>query len=300
MIEGWKYYNHAAISTSLPGEPVDLSALTDGRLWSIDGKRPLLAKWETDWDCAHDTGWWWEIKESPFDWADLNSKSRTKLRQALKKCRVERISPLERESELWACFQAAFAKYKMAANAKTRFQFHEECARAVDNGIDFWGGFDIETGQLIGFLTIQDHGNHVENLVAKFDPAHLKSRVSDALYATVLDEYLNKRHKRFLSCGRRSINHVTNTQAYREEHFKFRKAYCRLHIVYAPRIRWLMRLLYPFRRLIWRLSEHDKKLHLLGAVLKMDEIARGEEIMPPSNLSNDKIDDNASNRVSDV
>lgn len=50
------------------------------------------------------------------------------------------------------------------------------------------------------------------------------------------------------------------------------------------RIRWLMRLLYPFRRLIWRLSEHDKKLHLLGAVLKMDEIARGDEGGSPANV----------------
>lgn len=37
MIKGWKYYNHALISTSAPHELPDLSAIKDGSVWKKSG-----------------------------------------------------------------------------------------------------------------------------------------------------------------------------------------------------------------------------------------------------------------------
>jgi len=37
MIEGWKYYNHAVIPTTAPHEPVNLSPITDGKIWKVGG-----------------------------------------------------------------------------------------------------------------------------------------------------------------------------------------------------------------------------------------------------------------------
>ena len=36
-IEGWKYYNHAAIPTTAPHEMPDLRAVEKGDVWKIGG-----------------------------------------------------------------------------------------------------------------------------------------------------------------------------------------------------------------------------------------------------------------------
>ena len=33
MIEGWRYYNHAAIPTTAPHEEPDTSSVVDGTIW---------------------------------------------------------------------------------------------------------------------------------------------------------------------------------------------------------------------------------------------------------------------------
>ena len=275
----------------------DLRPLEDGRIWKVDGKRPIIAKYETDWDCGCYTGWWHLIKDAPFDLAALSKSARQNIRRALRLVEVERIDAVSHVDELWTCRHEAFLGYKLASNEGSREQFEQECLRSRDAGMEYWIGRDRATGKLLGFLTIMPCAGWAKICTAKFDPRYLKLRGSDALYATVLSHYLNERNCSFVSSGARSINHVSNTQAYKEEHFGYRKAYCRLHIVYAPRIRWLMHLLYPFRHLVWRLGEHNKKLHLLGAVLKMDEISRGDEKLPSDNPSSVST---PSNGVSDV
>lgn len=37
QIDGWKYYNHAAVPTSAPHEIPDVSPITDGSIWKIGG-----------------------------------------------------------------------------------------------------------------------------------------------------------------------------------------------------------------------------------------------------------------------
>ena len=36
-IEGWRYYNHAAIPTWAPHESVDISVIRDKSIWRIGG-----------------------------------------------------------------------------------------------------------------------------------------------------------------------------------------------------------------------------------------------------------------------
>lgn len=43
QIDGWKYYNHAAIPTTAPHEIPDISPITDGSIWKIGG---VLRCWQ--------------------------------------------------------------------------------------------------------------------------------------------------------------------------------------------------------------------------------------------------------------
>ena len=70
----WKYYNHAAVPTTAPHEEVDLASLKDGSVWKLRGETPLLARWTTDWDCGHETSWWFIIKDAPFNLSEYSSK----------------------------------------------------------------------------------------------------------------------------------------------------------------------------------------------------------------------------------
>ena len=74
QINGWKYYNHAAIPTSPPHEDPDLTPVETGDIWKINGA--LLARWTSDFDTQEETNFWYVIIDHPFDISKLKSKRR--------------------------------------------------------------------------------------------------------------------------------------------------------------------------------------------------------------------------------
>lgn len=273
-ILGWKYYNHAAIPTAAPHEKPDLTPIKDGSIWHIDGKKPLIVRYTTDWDCGYDTGWWYIIKDAPFDIESLSKNSRKHIRASLRKVRVEKIDPAEHIAELFECYKQAFSKYKLADNETSFENFQNGCKNATADGIAYWAGFDLQDNRLVGYMTTKQNDCWAEIYTAKFDPRFLNLLVSDALYATVLEYYLNTQKCKYVSSGSRSINHVTNTQEYKEQHFGYRKCYCRLHVAYRQPLKLIVAMAYPFRRLIHILVKKIGAAHHLSAILKMEEIAR--------------------------
>ena len=106
----------------------------------------------------------------------------------------------------------------------------------------------------------------------KTNPEYEKYALNAALVEKVVSHYQD-----FLTnCGvicdeARSINHETAFQDYLEKYFGFRKAYCKLHVAYNPRVKWLIKLLYPFRKILIKLDGIGA-IHQVNAVLRMEEI----------------------------
>lgn len=274
QIPGWKYYNHAAIPTCAPHEVPDLTPVKDGRIWHIEGKKPLLVRYTTDWDCGYDTGWWYLIKEAPFDINTLSSNSRKHIKEAFRKVRVEKIDPKEYVDALYECYHQAYLKYKQADNEDSYESFKWRCEKSVLLKLEFWAGFALDSGNLVGYLMLGTHDDWVEIYTSKFHPDYLKLRVSDALYAFVLDYYLNEQNKKYVSSGARSINHVTNTQEYKEQHFGYRKCYCLLQLTYRPGLKCFFSLLYIVRGTISFFARYSGLFHRVSAILKMEEFSR--------------------------
>ncbi len=273
----WKYYNRAVIPDVLPYECVDTSAVDSGQIWKTSiGKRAILARWMSDFDCKEETSWWYLIRETPFDIDSLPSSSRKHIRQALKKCRVERISPKEKAEELYQCYVEAHSKYVNADNFIDKETFCDSCKNQEDPTLEYWAGFPSDEQRIIGYLVIKKYNDFAEILTAKFSTEFLNFRISDALYATVLEHYLNIEKKLFVSSGTRSINHVTNTQEYKERTFLYRKAYCKLHIKYNPKYGWIIKILYLMRPLLKKL-DGVTLVHRINAVLRMEEIYREQK-----------------------
>lgn len=109
-------------------------------------------------------------------------------------------------------------------------------------------------------------------------PRFEKFAINAALVEGILNYYTDFLSSGGIICdGARSVNHETAFQDYLEKYFEFRKAYCRLHIEYRPKIRWIVKCLFPFRNL---LKKYDGigAVHKINGILKMEEILRQHPI----------------------
>ena len=273
QIEGWKYYNHAAIPTTAPHEPVNIKPINNGSIWQMGGGgTPLLARWTTDWDCGFETNWWYCIRDGKFSLEELSPSSRKHIRQALKHNSVIRAKIEDSlYDDLYRVYSEATSHYELADNIQDKESFVSGLITR-EKYVDLFLAYNLEN-ELLAYMTVRPEDGWVEIETAKFGDKALKAQSSNALYYTLLDYYLNEKKVQYVSSGSRSINHQTGTQEYKERVFGYRKAYCHLHIKYRPSVALLVKLVYPFRHV---LQKHDSntRIHQLNSVLKMEEMVR--------------------------
>lgn len=268
-IQGWQYYNYAAIPTTPPHISPNLEPVESGEIWNLDGA-PYLVRYTTDFDCEQPTDWWYLIRRAPYNVDAMSADKRKHIRQAVKRCEVRIIDPRDYLDELWEVHDAAFSRYVNAKNTETKEQFVKKLASEDD--CVFWGAFDRTNGKMVGYMACGEYEDYVCLYVSKYHPQYLTLRVSDALYNAVLEYYLNDKQKKYISSGERTILHITNSQEYAIRNFGFQKAYCQLHIKYNKKIEWIVKLLYPFRKIIKWI--HIPIAQKVNAILLMEEIAR--------------------------
>lgn len=273
----WQYYNNAIIPTTYPTEEAVVTEIEEASVWNAFNKTPLLIRWTTNFDCGYPTNWWYVIKDTPFDISLLKSRKRVKIRKALKNFEVKLIDPVEYGTQLFHVTALAYAaypaKYRPAINEE---RFLTKTMNEWKNSKDVLGAFSVETNELAGFILLSKADkNYVELTSQKAIPEYERLFVNAALVEGAL-QYLEE----FLSnggifCdGARNIFHETSFQDYLEDLFGFRKAYCKLNIKYNPKIKWIIKLLYPFRKLFY-LMDSISIFHKVNGVLKMEEIVRG-------------------------
>ena len=272
-IPGWRYYSGAAIPTSAPNAEPDMEPLTSGEIWGLEGG-PLFARWTGDFDCGYETSWWYVVKDTVFDIDALKAKRRYEITKGKKYFEVRAIDPSEHCDALFRVQSKAYEQYPAS--------YRPVCSRETfEKGIDGWmsdkvyGAFFKETGELCGYSILRrKNDNWLDFMVQKTDPDHERYGVNAALVEGLLNDNRDFLARGGFICdGARSINHETAFQDYLEKYFGFRKAYCKLHMQYNPRIAPLIKVLYPLRRL---LTVFDKItiIHKINLVLKMEEIAR--------------------------
>lgn len=271
MIEGWKYYNHAVIPTTAPHEPVNLSPITDGKIWEVGGGTPVLVRWSSDWDCGHETEWWFCIKDTPFDITALKSKRRYEINKGKKNFEVKKIDPAAFKEDLFRVTVAAYSEWPEKYRPKVDEQGF--CKQVESWGdADVFAGFNIETNTVNGFALIFDKGSYAEFSVLRVKPESEKLAINAALVAGILEYYQDRFDGKFyINDGSRAIRHETAFQDYLEKYFDFRKAYCKLNVKYKSYIGVVVKLLYPCRKLIKGRTGLGSQIE---GILKMEEIRR--------------------------
>jgi hypothetical protein len=115
-----------------------------------------------------------------------------------------------------------------------------------------------------------------ENIVlystVKLHPEYLSLYSSYALFFVMNQYYLNEKNFLYVSDGARSISHETNVQKFLIQKFNFRKAYCRLNIVYREDVNLLIKILFPFRKIFQKYNNFLTKKAIV--LLKQEEIRR--------------------------
>ena len=276
-LQGWKYYNHAMIPDGRPDEEPDLTPIKNGEIWSNvhEGGTPLLVRWTSDWDCGYETNWWYVIKDDPFNITALKSKRRYEINKGNKNFEIREILPREYSEELYNITMAAYESYPASYR---RNIIHDKFIEATKKWSFYktYGAFSREDGQLCGYAHLSREEKYINFLVLKVRPDKEKLAINAAIVNKILED-----HREFLasggyiSDGERSILHKTAFQDYLEKYFGFRKAYCRLFILYNPKIAWLIKVLYPLRKTLLKFDEIGL-IRKMNAVLKMEEIVRGQ------------------------
>ena len=276
-VQGWRYYNHAMIPEGQPNTEPDLKPIESGEIWAdVHGGTPLLARWINDWDCGYETNWWYVIKDEPFDLSRLKAKRRYEINKGIKSFDVKRIQPKDYMEEIYSVQVAAFADYPEKYRPKVGHDAFLKSLAGWDEGI-VYGAFCRESGELAGYALLYPNGDFwLEFSVLKTKPSFEKQGVNAAIVAKILESNRHFLEECGVICdGARSINHETHFQDYLEKYFGFRRAYCKLRILYNPKIAWLIKILYPLRKMLLKF-DWSGMLHQVNAVLKMEAIVRSQ------------------------
>lgn len=241
-----------------------------------------MARWTTDFDCGFETNWWYVIKDTSFDMGRLKAKRRYEINKGIKNFEVKLITPTEYKESLYRVQVAAFSAYP----AKYRPTVDKD---SFIKNLDDWegnvvfGAFDRKMGVLVGYALLGSQGTEKQDKkfihfsILKTDPDFEKHGLNAALVEKILSYYSDFLNGGGIICdGARNISHETAFQDYLEKYFGFRKAYCKLHIRYNPKIKWIIKLLFPFAKVL-RKFDGIGIVHKINGVMKMEKIYRSEK-----------------------
>jgi hypothetical protein len=268
----WRYYNHALLPNCTPHEEADVEILKSKSFWKqFMPNRPLFACWTSHFDCNYETGWWYCILDKPFDINALSSNRRSKINQAIRNFNVCIIDVKKYAKQMFNVHQSAWKTYYKTGT----FDIEQEC---FCNEVEQWkelvfGAFDKESNQLAAYYKVKINPTYIELVTLKSNPDLEKKRVNLAIMYFVYN-YFRKdiEQGKYLCGGSRNIYHQTNFQEFRENNFGFRKAYTHLHIQYAPFIAPIVKILYPFRKIIKKFP--FTFTNRLSGVLLLEEVCR--------------------------
>lgn len=250
----WKYYNHAMIPTTAPHEYVDVEALNNKQFWN-ENRGALFARWTSEFDCDYETNWWYVIKDTPFDISTLKSKRRYEINKGKKNFDIKPIDAPKYAEELFDVTIAAYSswpkKYRPSIDKKAFL-------KSLDSWSDLiiYGAFSCTNEKLCGYAYLKEYDTYYDFVSLRVMPETEKLGINAAIVAGILEDYNLKGHfDKYICDGARSISHETNFQDYLEKYFGFRKAYCKLHVAYNPIIKWAVKMLFPFRKILHKFDE---------------------------------------------
>ena len=268
----WRYYNHALLPNVAPHEEADIESLKNKNIWKqFKPKRPLFACWTSHYDCGYETDWWYCILDKPFDIFAIKSKRKSQLNQAVKNFDIRILDVKEYAKQMFDVHQSAWKTYHKTGTFDAE---QERFCKDVEQWEDMvFGAFDKESKQLAAYYRVKINTTHIDLVTLKSNPNFEKKRVNLAIMFFVYNFFSHDIEQgKYLFGSSRNIYHQTNFQEFRKKNFGFRKVYTHLHIQYAPFVAPIIKIIYPFRKIIKKIP--FTFANQISGVLLMEEICR--------------------------
>ena len=238
-------YKHAWLWT---GPEYDEPRLSRADCRALLKKGGWLVRNTYDFDCGEETGFWYVVKDSFGGLEELSSKMRNQLRRSMANYTFRPMTRDELLAMGYEVHRAAAEGYKVKASVPTKEDFRNEIIHGPEN--EYWGSFDKADGHLAAFAKNIAYEQMCDYSVMKARPDDLSHYPYYGLIHTMNEHYLKERGMKYVNDGGRSITEHSNIQPFLMQKFHFRKAYCRINIVYQPWLAVMVKALYPFRKWI--------------------------------------------------
>jgi len=259
----WQYYKGALLSNLEMHRDVIISKKEANSL--LKSYNAFFLRYTTDFDQTFSSPAYYVIKDSWKGMDELNTNTRNQVRKALRMCDVKRINKEVLFSHGYEVYQEHTVNYKNSSNNLLNY---DRYVAMIQNLCDreLFGCFDRQTSKLIGYAQ-NIVGEGVNYSLIKANPKFYRSHYPFyALFFKMDEYYLHECKKKYVCDGFRTLDNHSKIQDFLIEKFKFRKAYCKLHIHYTWWLKPIVVLIYPFRKFI--------KASKIKSLLFQEEISR--------------------------
>ena len=240
----WRRYNGVII----PWEPPHVNFELSQRqvVEDISSNHALLARWTTNFDSKIASPFWYIINDQVVKFQDYSRNTKSKIKRGFKKLNVKIIDKTDLLKDGYSVYIKAIKRYSVVLNKKSYSDFKNEIEN-LDSSWEIWGVYCNLNNQLVAYSLNRNSDDYCDYSTIKFDPLFLKDYSSYVLYYSMNKYYLEEKKIKYVSNGTRSISHQTNIHDFLIEKFMFRKAYCKIELVYKRKINILIKFLYPYR-----------------------------------------------------
>lgn len=235
----WRKYHGALVPTSAPHENVNLIEVQK----ELKLNNAFFARWVTDFDAVNPTDFWYLIQDDIMNLKDYSTNTRNQILRGLKNFQIKKITIEEMSSNAYKIYKKASLVY----NTKNKILSESAFNNLLITSFDYWGIY--RDNKLIGFSKNRIYKDCCDYSTIKILPEYIKDYPFYALFYTMNLYYLEDIKLKYVTNGARSISHRTNIQHFLLMKFKFRKAYCNLHIKYSLKFGLIVKILFPFRKI---------------------------------------------------
>lgn len=245
----FEIYRHAWRFAKAPDKEPQLS---DSQYKALLGKGGWFVRNTYDFDCKEETEFWYVIKDSFGGMEELSSNERNKVRRALRVFDFQLIDKEFVRQKACPIINATFVDYSINDRDMNVAVFNEYLDNCDKENFDYWGVFDKETKELVGFCAVRVFDDSCEYGLIGFEPRykHNSTYPYYGFFYKMNEYYLDTQKFKYVVDGARSITEHSSVQPFLEQNFNFRKAYCKLKIRYKWWFGAIVRVLLPFRNVI--------------------------------------------------
>ncbi len=233
----WRKYHGALIPWKPPHLDIGLSRNEIKQ--EVKNNNAFFARWTTNFDSKKQSVFWYIINDKKCDLKDYSVNTRSKIKRGLKKLTVKKISKKELLKSGYSVYKNALERYDVVLQKLNQNEFKKEI-ESLGEQWDFWGVYCSKSQNLVAYSLNRIVDDYCDYSTIKFDPMYLKYYSSYVLYYSMNKHYLNDSNFKYVNNGTRSISHQTNIHDFLIDKFKFRKAYCKMEIEYAPFFKMLI------------------------------------------------------------